>query len=312
MKKINNIFKATKRDGTIEKILSKLPENPAGYSAILADLDKKLVNKGVSALSECDEDFHPAMHIPTTFFFKMTPMQAKAEFDFRMDEEISLLQKFIEDFFSQVRDWTFLNDELLQELVKLCDGTREDNIKVDNLHITPEIEKAFVALAKKDDRQDRLKRIKFLAAINLLLVFPSYTQAAQEGDIPLSSYFMFLMTRSMAQFAANKAVDDGLDAQNKRRKGGEHPVDREGLLALIRGFNQKHPNATEEGLWIKIRDFLIIKKRYKPCVGYSVKFEIEPTDMEDTGGTLLQTASDKKTHPMQFQAFRRLLSEIRN
>ena len=317
MRRVNNVIKTTKRDGSIEKIVSKLPDSPADYSAIFASVDKKLIDKGIQSLSECDEDFHPAMLIPTAFFFKKTPAKALADFDTRFDDGSSFFEIFIENFFSQVQQWILLNTPLLQEIIELCGGevTPDTEIVItvlNSLHITPEIEDKFVALAKTNDRQNRLKRIKFLAAVNLLFVFSSYNHAVQKGDNLAASFFMFFMARSMAQFAANKAVEDGLEAQEKTRKGGEHIVDREGLLTIIRDFKNKYPESDARGLWKIIHNFLIKNKKYKLVSGHSVRFEIEPTDTEDTGGRLIQTNPDKKTYSMQFQAFRKAFTEIRN
>ena len=73
MKKINNIYLATEKDGSIEKNMVELPENPGGYSAIFASFPpdfegKKFLEKALKTLSETEEDVHPAMFIPLSFF----------------------------------------------------------------------------------------------------------------------------------------------------------------------------------------------------------------------------------------------------
>ena len=76
MKKINKTYLATKKDNSIEKIMAELPGNPGDYSAIFTSLEQKLAEKALKALSETDEDAHPAMFIPLSFFFRKPPFEA--------------------------------------------------------------------------------------------------------------------------------------------------------------------------------------------------------------------------------------------
>lgn len=106
MKKINNIYLATEKDGSIEKNMAELPENLGGYSAILTSLDKKFVEKALNSLSETEESVHPAMFIPLAFIFQHPP--------FKISENLrkerggkSLLQRMIADFLEHTQKWLY-------------------------------------------------------------------------------------------------------------------------------------------------------------------------------------------------------------
>ena len=64
MKKINNIYLAMEKNGSIEKNMAEPPENPGGDSAIFTSLDPKFAEKVLKPLSETEESVHPAMFIP--------------------------------------------------------------------------------------------------------------------------------------------------------------------------------------------------------------------------------------------------------
>lgn len=148
MKIINKIFRATKKDGSLEKVLTKLPENPNGYSGIVTNIDQSFMDRTLKGLSECDEDMHPTMFVPLSFFFLKTPMDAKDIFDRQIGEE-TFLSRFLREFIDGVQDWVYWNDDLANELYDLCDGVVKTRINetytlVKNINITPEIEDKFL------------------------------------------------------------------------------------------------------------------------------------------------------------------------
>ena len=45
MKKINNAYLATAKDGSLEKIMAELPDNSGGYAGLFTDLAQNLLKK---------------------------------------------------------------------------------------------------------------------------------------------------------------------------------------------------------------------------------------------------------------------------
>lgn len=313
MKKINNIYLATEKDGSIEKNMAELPENPGGYSAIFTSLDPKFAEKVLKSLSETEESVHPAMFIPLAFIFQHPPF--KVSEDLRKETGgKSLLQRMIADFLEHTQEWLYANGPLTMELLELCPNLQKDRLDkqqtaIRNIHITPDIEKTYLERAK--DRQDTIKRTKILAALNALLTHQLLSDAVNKEKAVEAAEYMFLFTRSMAQFAANKAVEDGLTRQDNRRKGGEREADRTGLLALVKRYHEKNPQVTNSELWKLIKKDLLQRKNVKPCKGYSVRFYDEHTDISDSSGLLIQKKSKGKEYSIGFEAFRNIRSEVR-
>lgn len=313
MKKISNIYLATEKDGSIEKNMAELPENPGGYSAIFTSLDQKFAEKVLKSLSETEESVHPAMFIPLAFIFRHPPF--KVSEDLRKETGgKSLLQRMIADFLEHTQEWLYANEPLTIELLELCPNLQKDRLDkqqtaIRNIHITPDIEKTYLERAK--DRQDTIKRTKILAALNALLTHQLLSEAVNKEKAAEAAEYMFLFTRSMAQFAANKAVEDGLTRQDNRRKGGEREADRAGLLALVKRYHEKNPQVTDSELWKLIKKDLLQRKNVKPCKGYSVRFYDEHTDTSDSSGLLIQKKSKGKEYSIGFEAFRNIRSEVR-
>lgn len=313
MKKINHAFLATEKDGPIEKVLSELPEEPGGYSGIFTTLDPKFAEKALRALSETEESVHPAMSIPLAFIFQHTPFKVSEDLQKETDGK-SLLERMIADFLLHTQEWLYANEQLTMELLELCPDLQKEavgskNTFVRNIYITPEIESTFLERAK--DRQETIKRTKILSALNALLTHQLLADAVNRGKAKESAEYMFLFTRSMAQFAANKAVDDGLTRHDNRRKGGEKEADRVGLIALAQRYHEKNSELSDLELWKLIKKDLLQTKNVKPCKDYSVRFYDEHTDTSDTSGLLVQKKSKGKEYSIGFEAFRNLRSEVR-
>ena len=134
----------------------------------------------------------------------------------------------------------------------------------------------------------------------------------EQKDAHATAEYMFLFTRTMAQFAAAKSVDDGLDRQAARRKGGGKEADREGLFSLVQRFHEKEPHLSDLGLWKLIKKELRQGKNMRPCKGYSVKFYNEHADTSDTAGLLVQKKFKGKEYSIGFEAFRNIRSLVRN
>ena len=293
--------------------MAELPENPGGYSAILTSIDTKSVEKLLKSLSETEESVHPAMFIPLVFIFQSLPF--KVSEDLRKETgDKSLLQRMIADFLEHTQEWLSANECLLMELLELCPDLKKDRLVqgqtlIRNIYITPEIEEIYCERAK--DRQDTIKRTKILAAVNALLTHQLLSDAVNKGKAVESAEFMFFFTRSMAQFAANKAVEDGLARQDSRRKGGEKEADRTGLIALVQCYHEKNSKLSDLELWKLIKKDLLQKKYIKPCKEYSVRFYDEHTDTSDSSGLLIQKKSKGKEYPIGFEAFRSIRREVR-
>ena len=141
MKKINNIYLATEKDGSIEKNMAELPENPGGYSAIFTSLDQKFAEKVLKSLSETEEIVHPAMFIPLAFIFQHPPF--KVSEDLRKETGgKSLLQRMIADFLEHTQEWLYANGPLTMDLLELCPNLQKDQLDkqqtaIRNIHITP-------------------------------------------------------------------------------------------------------------------------------------------------------------------------------
>lgn len=293
MKKINNAYLATAKDGSLEKIMAELPDNSGGYAGFFTDLDPKFIEKALKNLSETEENIHPAMLIPLAFIFQNPLFQISKDLR-EVAGGKSLQERMIDDFLTHTQEWLYANEVMTMELYDFCPDIEkipldETHTIVKNIYITPEIEKNYLELAV--DRQDRIKRTKILAAVNALLTHRLLSDAISQENAKEAAEYMFLFTRSMVQFAANKAVDDGLSRQEARRKGGEREADRTGLLRLIRKYHAHNPTATDAELWKIITHDLLHK---------SVRFEFEPTDDRITGGSMIQKKSGGEEYPMCF------------
>ncbi len=304
-----------KTDNEIDRVkfLSDMLDSLDGCIAVFSSLPLKKIEYWMKKISDQEESQHPAMHIPLVFIFTTPPFKASTTLTREFEGE-PYYKKVFGAFITDSKEWLYSNNEMTMELLKLCSNLRPDpsdqrRTIAENVHITEEIENCY--LRNHFDNQDYLKRIKVLAAVNAEISYMMLESAMQSGNVEAVATYMFLLTRSMAQFAANKAVDAGLRQHASRKEGGGKGADRTGLLTLVRRFNEKYPSASSRDLWKILRNFLIKKKRYAPCKGYSVKFQIEPTDMDDTGGMLVQFQSGKETHEVQFQAFTNMLNDIR-
>ncbi len=313
MKKINNVYFATEKDGSFEKNMAELPGNPNEYSAILTSIDTKFVEKLLKSLSETEESVHPAMSIPLTFIFRSLPFKVSEDLRKKTGDK-SLLQRMIADFLEHTQEWLHANEGLFMELLELCPDLQKDRLDqhqmvIRNIHITPDIEETYREQAK--DRQDTIKRIKILAAVNALLTHQLLSDAVNKGKAVESAELMFLFTCSMAQFAASKAVEDGLAQQDSRRKGGEKEADRTGLVALVQRYHGRNSELSDFELWKLIKKELLQKKYMNPCTGYSVRFYDEHTDTSYNSGLLIQKKSKGKEYSIGFEAFRSLRREMR-
>ncbi len=314
MKEINHIFRATKKDGPLEKVLAKLPENPNGYSSIFTNFDKKFADRVLEGLSECDEDLHPAMFIPLSYIFLTTPAKAKEELD-EPCAEGTLFDKFCREFLENAQQWLYWNADLVDKLLQLCHGIEKTPLsktvnRIDNLYITPQIEKDFVQAAGKDNLL-RIKHIKVLAAITALLVQAPLQKAIEKADAKLSAYFMFWFTRAMAQFSANRVVDIGLSSLRRSRKGGGVTEDRAGLQAFIKKYHDKYPTETNEKLWGIIKNVFQEKKFEKPLPGYSITFYEDSVNPDSKSGELIQKNANDDKHSIQYSAFTTMRGELR-
>jgi len=305
MKEINNVFLATNKDGSAEEILKKLPPRGAGYSAIFGDIPAKDIEKTLKMLSETDEDLHPAMFIPMGFFYDMTPNAIMDFFINKNANEQQYFDRFIRESVEQVTGWLFNNRKIINKLITYCkdiyiDDLSEDRFELENYKMTPEIEKIFIEDAF--DNKDRQKRIKLLAALDVLHRHQDMRTFLEKNETFLAALFMFLFTRSLAQFAVQRTVMDGRGVQKGRRN--KRPVQKTGFEALKKHFKETYPAASAAMLWRLIKRDL----KGKPFTygGYTVEYRPEVTDSRETSGQLVQTKEDGKERALQYEAFRKI------
>lgn len=142
MKKINNAYLATPKDGSTEEILKKLPPRKAGYSALYTNLPPKEAEKLLQMLSGIDEDLLSPMLIPLSLFFTMTPREAMNSL---VDKSIGLqyhFDTFMQRTLLQITDWLANNKTMINELLAYCNGIfiedlEEDWFKIENYKTTP-------------------------------------------------------------------------------------------------------------------------------------------------------------------------------
>lgn len=315
MKIINKIFRATKKDGSLEKVMSKLPENPDGYSGVFTNLDQSFMDRALKGLSECDEDMHPAMFIPMSYFFIKTPMRAKEELDIEIQQGKTLFDKFVQESFDGVQQWVYWNSDLANELFDLCPGVEKisidsESIRVDKLYITPQIEDNFLNNSNGDNAY-KIKRMKMLAAVNILLLQEPLKATIHKNDASLSAYYMFLFCRSLSQFSANRVVDIGLSTLEAARKGGRAARDRKGLQTFVADYHSRFPSKTDRELWGIIKSEMSQKKFAKPCPGYSITFCNDYVNEDILSGTLIQKNEAGLEYPIQFKAVTAMRGQLR-
>jgi hypothetical protein len=307
-----DLHRNTHNESDRVKLLSDMLESLNECIAVFSSLPVKTVEFMMRKISDQEESQHPSMYIPLGFIFTTPPFKASevltADFD-----GVPYYQKAFNDFIIQSKEWLSSNNNMTMEFLKSCSVTRPDpsdprRTIAENVKITTEIENLY--LSKARDNQDYLKRIKILAAVNAEISHSMLNAALKSGNSTEVATHMFLLTRSMAQFAANKAVDAGLRRHASQKEGGGRTMDRTGLLALIRKYNSRYPHSTDKKLWEAIKNDLK-KKNAKPCKGYSVRFYDEPTDSGDTAGELIQKNPEGLTLSIKFETFTGYRKEAR-
>lgn len=298
------------RINIFSEILGSLNE----YSAIFTSFSYEKTKKIMSESSELEEGTHPAMNIPLSFIFKTPPFYASDALT-RKVNGIMHYEKVIADFMIHVQEWLYSNKEMAMELYDMCPNLQkrdlgDNRVELKNVYITAEIETVYLSMAT--DRQNRIKRTKILAAVNAVLTHQLLSYAVNHGRAKDSADYMFLFFRSMAQFAANKAVDDGLSRQASRKKGGEALADREALLKLVKKYHRRNQHLSDEDLWKSLREELRKKKKIKVGEKYFITFYVESTDSSDTAGELIQHGPGGSKYPIKFSTFIEYRKGVRN
>jgi hypothetical protein len=307
-----DLYRNTHNESDRVKLLSDMLESFNECIAVFSSLPVKTVEVMMKKISDQEENQHPAMYIPLGFIFTTPPFKASEVLTAELDGG-PYYKKMFDDFIIQSKEWLSSNNDMTMELFQLCSNTRPDpsdprRTIAENVKITAGIENFY--LAKARDNQDYLKRIKILAAVNAEISHIMLNMALRSGDVAATAAYMFLFTRSMAQFAANKAVDAGLRRHASQKEGGEKTLDRSGLLALIRKYHFRNPQSTDKKLWEAIKNDLK-KKNARPRKGYSVQFYDEPTDSGDTAGELIQKNPEGLTLSIKFETFTEYRKEAR-
>jgi hypothetical protein len=280
--------------------------------AVFSSLPMEKVEFMMRKISDQEESQHPSMYIPLGFIFITPPFKASEALTAEFDGG-PYYKKVFKDFVVHSKEWLNSNNGMTMDFFKLCSDTRPDpsyprRTIAENIKITAEVENQY--LSKAHDNQDYLKRIKVLAAVNAEISYNMLNVALKSGNATAVATYTFLLTRSMAQFAANKAVDAGLRRHASQKEGGGKTLDRSGLLALIRKYHFRYPQSTDKKLWEAIKSDLK-KKNARPRKGYSVQFYDEPTDSGNTAGELMQKNPDGLTLSIKFETFTEYRKEAR-
>ena len=301
--KYNSYLKAENESDRI-KILSDLLEPLNECIAIFSSFPLKKIESMMKKISEQEEIQHASMRIPLGFIFTTPPFKASEILTSEFNGE-PYYSKVFKDFITQSNEWLSSNNDMTMELLKLSSNVRiapldSRRIIAENVNITTEIESFYLGKARSN--QDYLKRVKVLAAINAQISYNMLNLALESGNAAVTATYTLLLTRSMAQFAANKAVEAGLRTRSKQKKGGEKTIDRTGLWTLIHKYDLRYPQSTDKKLWEIIKNDLK-EKNARPCKGYSVRFYNEPTDSRDTAGELIQRNPEGLEFPIKFDTF---------
>jgi hypothetical protein len=307
-----DLHRNTHNESDRVKLLSDMLEAFNECIAVFSSLPVKTVEFMMRKISDQEESQHPSMYIPLGFIFTTPPFKASETLTGEFDGG-PYYRKVFKDFIVHSKEWLGSNNDMTMDFLKLCSDTRPDpsdsrRTIAENVKITTEVENLY--LSKANDNQDYLKRIKILAAVNAEISYNMLNVALKSGNASAVATYMFLLTRSMAQFAANKSVDAGLRRHASQKEGGEKTLDRLGLLALIRKYHFRYPQSTDKKLWEAIKNDLK-KKNARPRKGYSVQFYDEPTDSEDTAGELIQKNPDGLTLSIKFGTFTEYRKEAR-
>ena len=319
MKKINNAYITPAKENLFDEISSQHPELVGGY-AILSNLPIKIGTELLKRTSECDEDLHPLMYSIIDLLCINPPIESVS---FLLEREAHGEQRFylmLPQMLEQLEAWIHENREQVEILSSMCPGSKVIDLEdgyfaMEDFYVTPEVEKAFLIEKKQNETQKertlRLKRDKLISAVAALMSYKNIEIFETENRIDQVKIFSFTLACHLVRFSAGFSIADGISRQMKRRKGGEKGPDREGLLAMLRKFNEQHPAKGPTELWKIIVSHLIKQKKYRLLKNYTLHFEIEPTDTSETGGKIIQIRSGKKEQIMQFQAFADTLRDIR-
>lgn len=305
-------YQKAKNESDKVKILSDMLELLNECIAVFSSLPLKQVEYMMGKIADQEESSHPSMYIPLGFIFTTPPFKA-AESLISMLGGKPYYYKVLTDFLTHSKEWLYSNHDLTAELLNSCSTARQDPSEPrrtihENINITTGVENSY--LGKARDNQDYLKRIKILAAVNADLQFKMFELAIKSGNAMAAATHMFLLTRSMAQFSANKAVEAGLRKHADQKEGGKRTLDRKGLLELIRKYHSRHPQSTDRELWEIIKNDLK-QKNARPCKGYTVQFYDEHTGSKVTDGELIQKNPNGLNLAIKFEAFTDYRKEVR-
>jgi len=305
MKKINNVYLATKKDGSTEEILKKLPPRQAGYSAVFTNLPPKDAEKNLKMLSGIDEDLHPTMLIPLLLFFTMTPKEATGMLIDRNEKYQMKFDRFINSAILQIIDWLNYNKIMIADLLAYCDGIYIEDIgddwfKINNYKTDAKIEKSY--LDDAINAKDKTKRMKIIAGLDLLCHHQDMLMAMEKNYASDAVMFTFLFARSLAQFAAVGTEKDGRDVQRGRRN--QKAKNRPGLTALRRTYKERYPKASEAMLWKFVKRDLI-KEPFQHGE-YTVEYTPEPTGTKETAGWLKHIDENGDESSIQYETFRKI------
>jgi hypothetical protein len=211
---------------------------------------------------------------------------------------------YIEDFCEEARLWIDAHLSLAEEFGNVFCENRNTTMKECDFHedeycINSDDENSFLDLST--DEKDYIKRLKFLAAADMIQKKKLLDKARSQGDIDGIALYSFAIARSMSQFCATNSVKDGTSINTGRGKGGEATADRNGYRQLLNYYKLLYPKKSRQKLWDIICRDLRKKPFYTPCGEYEIQLWIDPVH---DNHQLAQLKDGKSNREVRFRTFR--------
>lgn len=251
-----------------------------------------------------DENKAYSMGIFKSLIFSQPPNFVFEHLSEETDEKEVAFYIYVDDFCEEARLWIDAHLTLAEEFGKVFCKKRNTTMEECDLHedeylINSDDENSFLDLST--DKKDYIKRLKFLAAADMIQKKQLLDKARSQGSIDRIALCSFAIARSMSQFCAINSVKDGTSMNTGRGKGGEATGDRNGYKQLLDHYKQLYPNKSRQKLWDIICRDLRKKPFYTPCGEYEIQLWIDPVH---DNHQLAQLKDGKSNRKVRFRTFR--------
>ena len=170
------------------------------------------------------------------------------------------------------------------------------------------LEKTFYTLGK--NKEDKARRMKVLAARHLIDIHNGIHEVLQDKDHKTREnlpYLFALYALSLAKFAGENAVRDGIEIQRGRRNQAKSRTDKQGIIVLRKHFTKQDKKQTDPQLWEAIKD-AIDDEGSLEIKGYTFEFIPDYVENDIKKGRIKQTDSDGNEYLFSFDVFRKTKS----